>query len=47
MNKLQKYFYKLIKIINCYIRIVFDTSGYSMWKKDENDKWIYYEDIEG
>lgn len=46
MHKLEKCFYALMKIINYYISVIFDTSGYSMWKKDKNDKWIYYEDIE-
>ena len=46
MYKLEKCFYELMRKWNYYINLILDTSGYSMWKKDKDDKWIYYEDID-
>ena len=37
-NCINKFKYNLI----IYISILFDTAGYSMWMKNNDGEWIYY-----
>ncbi len=41
MIKIQDYIIKLHHKISFWVNILFDTSGYSMWKKNKDGKWIY------